>query len=104
MKASELCLTPDGFLFSTNSYPKGSHCKLLLAIGRALPTCKSQAVYFLKNKIILDVLNYEDVTKIESLLNKHGYAGDYKYTKSGNWVRLQNHSDLYSSLKKEFKN
>lgn len=70
--------------------------------GAVFPSTKAQAKYFVSQDICLDVLNFEDVQKVESILNKHGFAGDYKYTKSKTWVRLQNTSDLHKALKIEF--
>jgi hypothetical protein len=98
MTAQEIKLQPSGYNFSANSYPKGSHVSLLLSIGRCFPTCKPQAVKWTN----FDVLNFEDVQLIESLLNKHGLAGNYKSTKSGQWVRLVNEADFKSALKKEY--
>ncbi len=98
MKAQEIKLQKTGYNFNANCFPRGSHVSLLLSIGRCFPICKSQATkwqYF-------DVLNYEDVQIIENLLNKHGFKGDYKATKSGNWVRLINEDQFKLALKKEY--
>lgn len=98
MKASELNLKKDGYNFNCNSYPKGAHISLLLNIGRCFPSCKSQAVKWSN----FDVLNFEDVQLVEAFLNKHGFFGEYKLTKSGTWVRLVNQDDFKKALKKEY--
>ena len=102
MKAHELNLKKDGYFFSCNPQPAKSHYKFTMRIGRCFPSTKAQAKYFVSQGICLDVLNFEDVEKVESILNKHGFEGDYKYTKSKTWVRLQNFTDLHKALKKEF--
>jgi hypothetical protein len=98
MKAQEIKLQKTGYNFNANCFPRGSHVSLLLSIGRCFPTCKSQAIKWQS----FDVLNYEDVQIIENLLNKHGFIGNYKETKSGNWVRLVNQNDFKLALKKEY--
>lgn len=98
MTYKEIKLQKDGYNFNANCYPKGSHISLLLRLGRCFPTCKSQAIKYTH----LDVLNYEDVQLVESMLNKHGFIGDYKHTKSGTWVRLINQDDFKKALKKEY--
>lgn len=102
MKSSELKLKKDGYKFNCKSYKAGSHYKALMLLGRLLPCTQPQAKYFISNKVQLSVLNGDDVEKLESVLNKHGFEGSYKYTKSKTWVRIQNHEDLYKALKLEF--
>lgn len=102
MKASELNLKKDGYNFSCNTYPARSHYKFIMGLGRVFPSTKAQAKYFVTEGICLDVLNGDDVEIVESLLNKHGFDGEYKFTISKNWVRLQNNSDLHKALKMEF--
>ena len=87
---------------SCNTYKAGSHYTGVMTLGRVLPSTAAQARYFLHKGIVLDVLNSKDVEIVESLLNKHGFEGDYKYTKSKSWVRLQNTDDLSSAIKAEF--
>ena len=102
MKFSELKLKKDGYNFSCNTYPSRSHYKSTMLFGRVFPTTKAQAKFFLAKKVVLDVLNFDDVEIVESLLNKHGMKGVYKYTTSKKWVRLENTDDLYSALKLEY--
>lgn len=102
MKASELNLTKDGYNFSCNICPAGGHYKMAMLMGNIFPTTKAQAKHFVGKRHHMDVLNYEDVQLIESLLNKHGFEGNYKYTKSKTWVRLINTTDLHDALKKEY--
>jgi hypothetical protein len=102
MKHTELNLTPKGYNFNTNIKPAKSHYKFLMRIGRCFPSTKAQARFFVSNSISFDELNYEDVQRIEGLLNKHGHQGDYKYTKSRLWARLQNHQDFYAALRAEY--
>ena len=103
MKAKEINLLKEGFLYSSKTYPKGSHCKYLYGWGRALPSCKSQMKTFLKYFTQMEVLNKDDVEHIESILNEYGLEGEYKYTKSKQWVRLINNTDLLKALKTKFK-
>ena len=104
MKASKLKLEKTGYNFSTNTYSAGSHYKFIMKIGRCLPSTKAQAKYFISEGICLDVLNADDVEKVESILNKHGFSGDYRYTKSKRFVRLQNDVDLHVALGMEYIN
>ena len=102
MKAIEVKLKKNGFRFNTTEKPPKSHYKFLMRLGRVFPSTKAQAQYFISYGAILDVLNKDDVDFIESILNKHGFYGIYKYTKSKTWVRLQNFCDLYLAVEKEF--
>ena len=102
MKLTELNLEKQGFYMSCNVRLLRSHYRSLMKLGRVFPTTKSQADYFIKNNITLDVLNMDDVILIENLMNKHGFEGNYKRTKSASWVRLKNHDDLYTALINEY--
>lgn len=102
MKANEINLKKQGFTFSANTYASKSHYKLLMKLGRVFPTTNAQARCFVTKGLRMDVLNMNDVEIIENLLNKHGFSGDYKFTKSKTWVRLKNNQDLISALKKEY--
>ena len=102
MKAIELKLEKKGYNFSANVYPARSHYKDLMCAGRVLPTTTAQAKFYVSTGCVIDLLNYDDVKIIESLLNKHGFEGNYKYSKSNVWVRLENHYDLVKALKLEF--
>ena len=102
MKASELNLEKNSFTLSCNTFPARSHYKEIMVLGRSFPSTKSQAKFFVGKRIILDVLNIRDVEVVESLLNKHGFNGDYRYTKSNRWATLCNHESLYKALTLEF--
>jgi len=102
MKTKDINLKKDNFNFSCKSFPAKSHYKFIMTLGRAFPITKAQARYFVSENISLDVLNADDVEKVEFMLNKHGFEGNYKWTKSKTWVRLVNQSDLHESFKKEF--
>lgn len=102
MKANLINLTKQGFNFSANTYAPKSHYKMSMRLGHVFPTTKAQAHFFVVESLQMDVLNMDDVEVIENLLNKHGFEGDYKLTKSESWVRLQNNLDLISALKKEY--
>lgn len=99
MKAADLKIEKEGYLFSTKTYPKGSHTKGVFSLGRALPNSPSQ----LKRFTHLDVLNGDDVEKVEKILNDNGFQGEYSLTKSGRWARLKNVEALKKALKNEFK-
>ena len=102
MKASELNLKKKGYNFNCNTKKAGCHYKFLMRFGRCFPYTQAQAKYFISEGICLDVLNADDVELVEAILNKHGFEGDYKFTKSKIWVRLQNNNDLHTALKLEF--
>jgi hypothetical protein len=102
MKSTEINLKKDGYNFNCNTYPARSHYKFIMSLGRALPSTKAQAKFFLKEGINIGVLNSKDVETIEALLNKHGFEGKYKYTKSKTWVRLINQQDLQDALRREY--
>lgn len=102
MKASQLTIAKQGFTMSANIHPAKSHINLLITLGRIFPTTSAQAKKFISNTSSMDVLNADDVELIEKLMTKHGFEGEYKSTKSGQWVRLMNIKDLKSAFKKEY--
>ena len=102
MKANEIKLEEQSFTMSANTCPSRSHYKFIMKLGRVLPSTPAQARHFIKLGRQFDVLNLIDVSIIEALLNKHGYSGDYTYTKSKRWVRLESVIDLHKALKKEY--
>jgi ATP-dependent helicase/DNAse subunit B len=102
MKKQELKLEKVDYTMSANSYPPKSHYKFIMSLGRVFPQNYAQAKSFLTEGRCFDVLNSKDVDIIESLMNKHGLEGDYKYTKSKTWVRLQNNTDFHNALKLEY--
>lgn len=102
MTVSEFQLEKVGYTFNCNTRKSGSHYKFLMGMGRIFPTTVAQAKYFVSEGISLDVLNYQDVQIVEGMLNKHGYSGEYKWTKSGTWVRLINSGDLHKALRAEY--
>jgi hypothetical protein len=102
MKTSEFSLKKDGYNFNCKSYKAGSHYKFTMRLGRCFPSTAAQAKYFISKGLRLDVLNGDDVEIVESILNKHGFEGNYRFTQSKTWVRLQNNSDLHTALKLEY--
>lgn len=102
MKANEINLKKDGYLFNANIYPPRSHYKHFMSMGRVFPTTKSQAETFIKMGVYPDVYNMDDVELVEKILSPYGFAGEYKYTRSRQWVRLQNLHDMHSALKKKY--
>ena len=101
MKATQINLIQESY-YNLNFYAPKSHYKLAMYLGRFFPKTKAQAKEFLKNGCYLDVLNSRDVERVEDMLNKHGLKGNYKYTKSKQWVRLVNSEDLVIAIRKEF--
>lgn len=102
MKANQLNLKQQNFNFSAQT--KTGHYKSLMKLGLVLPSTKAQAKHFISTQTFMDVFNAKDVEVVEALMNKHGFEGEYKYTKSNKWVRLQNISDLKAALKAEYLN
>lgn len=102
LKASELTLPEVRYTMSMNIYPSKSHYKSTMLLGRVFPNSIAQAKFFISKGICLDVLNTKDVYLLENFLNKYDFEGKYKYTKSKNFVRLQNHLDLYKAIKIAF--
>lgn len=63
-------------------YPQPrEHYKQFLSQGQVFPTTKAQARAFIQKGAPLGLLGLADVNRIEALLNKHGFEGDYVYTK-----------------------
>jgi hypothetical protein len=104
MKSSQITFKGESTTTTSSAMtmPHGSHYKFLMGLGRVLPSTTAQARHFLSKGLGLDVLNSKDVEVVEVLLNKHGFEGDYKYTKSKNWVRLQNVIYLHEALQREY--
>ena len=102
LKANELSLPETQYTMSMNIYPPKSRYKFLMGLGRVFPNTPTQAKYFLSKGICLDVLNSTDVKLLEQFLNKYGFEGKYRYTKSKNFVRLQNNLVLYKAIKIAF--
>lgn len=98
MTTKEFQLPAENFTMSANYYAPRSHYKFIMSLSRVFPCTREQA----KNFVQLDVLNSKDVEIVEAMLNKHGFVGAYKFTKSETWVRLQNNSDLIKALKLEY--
>ena len=101
MNYSEIKLEEVNYTMSCNTVKSGQHYKSTMMLGRILPTSKAQLASFIRMSTPLSVLNLKDCKVIESLLNKYGFKGIYKYTKSKQWVRLQNNEDLIKALKLE---
>lgn len=102
MKASEIILEDQNFIFSTNERRSGQHYKYLMDLGRILPTTKAQARYFVANRCKFDVLNIVDVEHIEAIFSEFGGAGEYQYTSSRKWVRLVNIEAFYEVLRMKY--
>lgn len=101
MKANEIIWSEkDNFIFNTNEHT--GQYKFIMSLGRRLPATKAQAKHFVKEGICLDVLNNVDVDRVEKILNDAGFVGDYRFTKSKRWVRLQNNGDLHEAIKAKF--
>lgn len=99
MKANQISLEAQSFIFNTNERKEGQHYTFLMKLGRVLPTTRSQAMFFVKNNLQLSVLNIVDVQRVEAILNEFGFEGEYKYTKNNRWVRLVNFEDLHKALR-----
>lgn len=102
MKKQDINLEYRGYFFNANEKKAGQHYKFLMELGRVFPTTAPQSRYFINNNLKLDVLNRDDVDRVESLLNEFGFEGDYRYTTRKHWVRLVNHEDLYTALKLKY--
>lgn len=102
MKANQISLEAQTFIFNTNERQAGQHYSFLMRLGRCLPTTKAQAQYFVKNNLQLSVLNIVDVQRVEAILNEFGFEGEYKYTKNNHWVRLVNFEALHAALKLKY--
>lgn len=100
MKANEVKL--EGINMVNFNAKPGSHYKIAMHMGRVFPSTRAQAIEFIRSGAVLNVLCGKDVEMIEKFLNKHGYQGEYRYTKSRAFVRLQNNRDLYKAIASEF--
>lgn len=99
---NEINLPPAKHRFNTDYVAKNRHYKQLMQMGRLLPSCKSQAQFFIRFNCELDMLNAADVERIENLLNTYSYKGVYRYTRSKRWVRLINQKDLRDAIYRQF--
>lgn len=102
MQASKLNLIITGYNHSFRTKKERSHYKWLMSQGSVFPTTKAQAKHYISSCCVIGMLNADDVVMLEDFLNKHGFTGDYRYTKSKKWVRLENQHDLISALKCEY--
>lgn len=102
MKANQISLKEQSFIFNTQELNAGQHYTFLMKLGRVLPTTKPQAMFFVNNNLQLDVLNIVDVQRVEAILNEFGFEGEYKYTKNNHWVRLVNFEALHQALKLKY--
>ena len=102
MKKQDINLEYQGFFFNATEKKAGQHYKFLMELGRVFPTTAPQSRYFIDNNLKLDVLNRNDVDRVEALLNEFGFEGDYRYTSTKRWVRLVNHDALYKALEAKY--
>lgn len=102
MKATEIKLEQTGYNMMHVQRKNGEHNDVVIRLGRLIPTLKAQALKVARSGIAPDVLNLNDVKLIEELMNEFGFEGDYKYTKSKTWVRLQNYGDWHKALKMKY--
>lgn len=87
--------------FSANPIPSGYPYKQMMRKGKVFPITRAQAKAFLDMNCALGNLNNEDVRVVESLMNKHGMTGDYRYSNRG-MVKLVNSCDLDRALMLEY--
>lgn len=97
MKNTEIKIERKGYRFNTDTRAPGSHCSLVLSLGRALPVTLSQ----LRKFDSLDVLNGDDADLIQRIYSKYGEVAEFQYTKSKTFVRLLNSWKLKELLKKD---
>jgi hypothetical protein len=100
MKASELTHLSD--ISMLTAYNHGQHYKHSMRAGRAFPTTKAQAQFFIRRSGSFDVLCYRDVLKISEFMAKHGMEADFRLTKSSGFARLNNATDFHACLRKEY--
>lgn len=100
MKAKDVNLKEhDNFNMSCNTVGPRQRYSHKILWGQLFPTTKRQAMVFTH----FSVLNSKDINDIETFMNKHGFTGDYKYTKNKYFARLENTNDFIKALKLEFK-
>lgn len=102
MKAIELNLEKVEYTMLYNPKKAGEHVGMIIRLGRLFPKTKAQAMKVVSRGVQPDVMNFKDVENMEALLSKHNIAGEYKYTKSKQWVRIANYSEFFKALKLEF--
>lgn len=101
MKANEI-VWKEICNYNMSANIRGGQYKQSMKWGSVFPSTKTQAKFFVKERIEMDVFNNKDVERVESLLNKYGIKGEFKYTASRRWVRLVNYDGFYIALKKEY--
>jgi hypothetical protein len=94
----------DNDVFSLTDLKAHQHYKFLATVCNwGFPNTKAQAEFFVKNVCFTNrLLNSADIEKIEKLLNKHGFEGCYRLTKTKNWGRIQNGIDVSDAFRLEF--
>ncbi len=99
---NKLLSMDDEFYMINGNYAPRSHYKFIMSLGRVWPCCAAQVKAWEKTNCRLDVMNGPDVVRCEELMNRHGYTGDYRLTKSARFARIANTGDLLAAFKKEF--
>lgn len=68
-----------------------------------MPSTAAQAKWMIQKGFKLGLLNEEDANFIVGYMGSFGFKARFTPSKSGRWVRLQNHNDLYKCFKAKFK-
>lgn len=76
--------------------------KLLMDLGRKLPSNATHAKYWLKNGRIFDVIGTHDIKPFAAYCEKIGIEPIFKFTKSGTFVRLVNNTEFNNAIKNHF--
>jgi len=86
------------FNLTCKTFAPGAHTTFMASLGRMWPATKAQAKKFYR----IECINSADVERIEATMNKHGYNGRYRLTKSGQFAQLENIEQLQKAIKAEF--
>ena len=85
------------------STKQGKHDQyFLMDLGRKLPSTKLHAKYWL-NGCKFDLIGTHDILPMEDYFKMIGFTPDYRFAKSGCFVRLNNHDELNIYIKNYFK-
>ena len=76
---------------------------MLMRLGRKLPGTKVHANFWLRNGCVFDLVSTHEIRPIEDYAKMIGFTPDYRFTKSGIFVRLTNSNELNAAIKAYFK-
>lgn len=87
------------------TFEAGQHYGFFLGKILFRPTTLAQAkkhIHAIRNTSFDNLLMCGEWLSVEEFLNENGFAGQYRFTKSGTMVRLENIQDYVQAIKNAF--